>query len=72
MYEPLYDNEPRSKKLAEERAWELAKGQDRWRLVTINPAVIMGPPLANRADGESVGAWENDLRLQHAFGSRWF
>ncbi|KXZ43334.1 hypothetical protein GPECTOR_94g656 [Gonium pectorale] len=43
-----------SKKIAEQRAWELAKAQSRWTLVVMNPAVIMGPPLSKRTDGESV------------------
>ncbi|KAG2502117.1 hypothetical protein HYH03_000609 [Edaphochlamys debaryana] len=44
-----------SKKLAEEKAWEMATAQDRWTLVVINPAAIMGPPLSSRSDGESLG-----------------
>ena len=34
-----------SKLLAEQRAWEIQKGQDEWDLVTINPSLVMGPPL---------------------------
>ncbi len=54
MYDTVVWQRPRSKKLAEERAWELAKGQGRWRLVTINPGVVLGPPMAPRKDSESV------------------
>ncbi|GMH40046.1 hypothetical protein BSKO_07950 [Bryopsis sp. KO-2023] len=43
-----------SKKIAEERAHELCKQQDRWDIVTINPAGVWGPPIGSRADGESV------------------
>ncbi|PNW75077.1 hypothetical protein CHLRE_12g497652v5 [Chlamydomonas reinhardtii] len=43
-----------SKKLAEERAWEMAKAQSQWKLVVINPAVILGPPLSKRTDSESI------------------
>ncbi|WP_270374356.1 MULTISPECIES: NAD-dependent epimerase/dehydratase family protein [Marinicauda] len=32
-----------SKTLAEKAAWEMAKAQNRWRLVTINPSFILGP-----------------------------
>ena len=34
-----------SKLLAEQRAWEIQKGQNEWDLVTINPSLVMGPPL---------------------------
>ena len=34
-----------SKTLAEKKAWEIAEGQDRWDLVTINPCLVLGPAL---------------------------
>ncbi|WP_299463058.1 NAD-dependent epimerase/dehydratase family protein [uncultured Microscilla sp.] len=34
-----------SKTLAEKKAWELNKTQARWDLVTINPSLVLGPPL---------------------------
>ncbi len=34
-----------SKFLAEKRAWEINKAQDRWDMVTINPAMVLGPAL---------------------------
>ncbi|MCB9225342.1 MAG: NAD-dependent epimerase/dehydratase family protein [Crocinitomicaceae bacterium] len=34
-----------SKTLAENKAWEIAKAQDRWDLVVINPSFVMGPAL---------------------------
>jgi len=34
-----------SKTLAEKAAWDMAKAQDRWKLVVINPALITGPSL---------------------------
>lgn len=34
-----------SKTLAEKKAWEMSKGQTQWDLVTINPSLVMGPPL---------------------------
>lgn len=34
-----------SKTLAEKKAWEIAKSQDKWDLVTINPAMVLGPAL---------------------------
>lgn len=34
-----------SKTLAEKKAWEIAKKQTQWDLVTINPSLVMGPML---------------------------
>ena len=34
-----------SKTLAEQKAWEINKGQQQWDLVTINPSLILGPAL---------------------------
>ncbi len=34
-----------SKTQAEKKAWEIAKTQNQWDLVTINPSLVMGPPL---------------------------
>lgn len=59
---PYYE----SKKLAEQRAWELNKLQSRWSLVSINPAGIFGPPLTDRTDGESM-----NLFLMITSGKMW-
>ncbi len=40
-YQPYYY----SKTLAELKAWEIAENQDRWQLITINPSLVLGPPL---------------------------
>jgi len=34
-----------SKTQAEKKAWEIAESQSQWDLVTINPSLVMGPPL---------------------------
>lgn len=34
-----------SKLLAEQKAWEIAEKQSQWDLVTINPCLVLGPPL---------------------------
>ena len=34
-----------SKVEAEKKAWEIAKSQDKWQLVTVNPSFVMGPML---------------------------
>lgn len=43
-----------SKTQAEKAAWEIAKAQDRWKMVTINPALVMGPGVALQPNSESV------------------
>lgn len=42
-----------SKTLAEKEAWRLAAGQDRWRLVTVNPSMILGPSLSSAPTSDS-------------------
>ena len=42
-----------SKKLAEERAWEMAN-EFGFRLSTINPSFIIGPPRTSRTDSTSL------------------
>ena len=39
-----------SKTIAEKKAWEIAKSQSRWDLVTINPSFVMGPPLNTKSN----------------------
>ncbi|MGF1534607.1 MAG: NAD-dependent epimerase/dehydratase family protein [Bernardetiaceae bacterium] len=34
-----------SKTLAEKKAWQIAEQQQRWDLITINPSLVLGPPL---------------------------
>jgi nucleoside-diphosphate-sugar epimerase len=38
-----------SKTLAEKKAWEIAESQHQWDLVTINPSLVLGPPLNPKA-----------------------
>ncbi len=42
-----------SKTLAEREAWKIAEAQDRWRLVVINPSLVIGPALQARPTSES-------------------
>ena len=42
-----------SKTLAEKAAWEMAEAQDRWKLVAINPSLVIGPALQARPTSES-------------------
>ena len=42
-----------SKTLAEKAAWEIADQQDRWKLVAINPSLVIGPALQDKPTSES-------------------
>ncbi len=42
-----------SKTLAEQAAWEHANAQDRWKLVVVNPALIVGPSLGPKPTSDS-------------------
>lgn len=42
-----------SKLLAEREAWKIAEAQSRWRLVTVNPCLVMGPPIGGTPTSES-------------------
>jgi len=43
-----------SKTIAEKEAWKIAKSQDEWNLVVINPGWILGPSLSKRKDSFSI------------------
>lgn len=45
---------PYSKVKAELAAWDIAKQQDQWQLVVMNPAFVMGPPLTANTNSESI------------------
>ena len=43
-----------SKTVAEKEAWTIAKEQEKWDLLTINPGWILGPSLSKRTDSFSI------------------
>jgi len=43
-----------SKTLAEKEAWKMAKAQDRWDLIAMNPGLVLGPSLAQASDSTSL------------------
>jgi len=45
---------PYSKMIAEKEAWAIAKEQDQWDLLTINPGWILGPSVSKRKDSMSI------------------
>jgi dihydroflavonol-4-reductase len=42
-----------SKTLAEREAWRIADAQERWRLVVVNPALVVGPALGRQPTSDS-------------------
>lgn len=42
-----------SKTVAERAAWEIAREQTRWKLVTVNPSMVMGPAIGGKPTSES-------------------
>ncbi|MCU4414804.1 aldehyde reductase [Acinetobacter sp. WU_MDCI_Axc73] len=56
-----------SKVAAERKAWEMAEQQDRWSLVCINPALVMGPSLTASSQSGSI-----ELLQQYANGKMLF
>ncbi|MGL1893533.1 MAG: NAD-dependent epimerase/dehydratase family protein [Spirochaetaceae bacterium] len=51
-----------SKTMAEKAAWEIAKKQDKWDLVTIHPGFVLGPSLTKRVDSTSINTILRILR----------
>ena len=43
-----------SKTVAEQEAWKIANAQDRWKLVTINPSLVIGPGVNPHGTSESI------------------
>ena len=54
-----------SKTLAERLAWKMAKEQDRWDLVAVNPGLVFGPALSPHTNSESV-------RIMRDFGTGFY
>lgn len=50
-----------SKTIAERKAWEIARNQDHWKLVVINPGFVMGPSLTKRVDSTSIDTMRSIL-----------
>lgn len=43
-----------SKTVSEKEAWRMNQEQDRWHLVVLNPAFVLGPSMSSRLDGTST------------------
>jgi nucleoside-diphosphate-sugar epimerase len=58
-----------SKVKAEQTAWELAKQQNQWQLVVINPSFVMGPPLTVDSASGSIQFMKEMLTGKYLTGA---
>lgn len=58
-----------SKVLAEREAWRVAEAQDRWRLVVVNPSLVIGPSLQPHPTSESFAIVRQLIGGQMRFGA---
>lgn len=58
-----------SKVEAEKEAWNIAKNQDRWELVTVNPSLVLGPAINPHATSESFSILEQVGKGDFKFGT---
>lgn len=58
-----------SKVLAEREAWRIADAQERWRLVVINPSLVIGPSLQPQPTSESFTIVRQLIGGQMRFGA---
>ncbi|RGD56395.1 NAD-dependent epimerase/dehydratase family protein [Kitasatospora xanthocidica] len=58
-----------SKTLAEREAWTIAQAQDRWRLVTVNPGLVIGPSLNPDPTSESFAIARQMASGEARFGA---
>jgi nucleoside-diphosphate-sugar epimerase len=58
-----------AKTQAEQEAWRLAGAQDRWRLVTINPGLVLGPSLTPASESGSLFLLDELLKGYFCYGA---
>lgn len=58
-----------AKTQAELEAWRLAKAQDRWRLVTINPGLVLGPSITPASESGSLFLLDELLKGYFCYGA---
>jgi len=59
---------PYSKVMAERKAWEMADAQNRWKLVCVNPALVLGPSLTATTQSGSIEVLEQFANGMTLFG----
>lgn len=58
-----------SKVMAERKAWDMAEAQDRWKLICVNPALVLGPSLTANTQSGSVEVLEQFANGMTLFGA---
>ncbi|MFJ5999921.1 NAD-dependent epimerase/dehydratase family protein [Streptomyces sp. NPDC092370] len=58
-----------AKTVAERAAWEAEAAQDRWRMVSVNPGLILGPPLTPASDSGSLFLLDELLKGYFFYGA---
>ncbi|OIK04824.1 NAD-dependent epimerase/dehydratase family protein [Streptomyces monashensis] len=58
-----------AKTLAESAAWEAAAAQDRWRMVSVNPGLVLGPSFTPASDSGSLFLLDELLRGCFCYGA---
>ncbi|MFJ3667811.1 NAD-dependent epimerase/dehydratase family protein [Streptomyces sp. NPDC090106] len=58
-----------AKTVAEQAAWEAARAQDRWTMVSVNPGLILGPALTSASDSGSLFLLEELFKGYFFYGA---
>ena len=58
-----------AKTVAERAAWEAAAAQDRWRMVSVNPGLVLGPSFTPASDSGSLFLLEELFRGCFCYGA---
>jgi nucleoside-diphosphate-sugar epimerase len=58
-----------SKVLAEKEAWAIAEAQNAWKLVVVNPSLVLGPPLMADSATGSFTIMQDILKGKYKFGA---
>ncbi|WP_367319262.1 NAD-dependent epimerase/dehydratase family protein [Streptomyces sp. HUAS ZL42] len=58
-----------AKTVAEQAAWEAEGAQDRWRMVSVNPGLILGPSLTPASDSGSLFLLDELLKGYFFYGA---
>lgn len=58
-----------AKTVAEQAAWEAAQAQDRWRMVALNPGLILGPSLTPASESGSLFLLEELFKGYFFYGA---
>lgn len=61
-----------AKTVAEQLAWEAARAQDRWSMVTINPGLVLGPSYSASSDSGSLLLMDELMSGQFFYGAPGF